>query len=162
MDYLRGFGGQRIAEVLGNKTLLELPKPAFLWSRKVPTATVLKCYDWAIDQRDAGNCVISGFYSTLERNVLHYLRKGSQPIIVVLHRGIGPETVIEFEEDTNRGRLLVISPFQRNVKHGDGRTALLRNRMIIDLADEIVIGHASPGGSIDKLIAEISKPVRFM
>jgi hypothetical protein len=40
---------------------------------------VLKCYDWAIEEREAGNFVISGFHSQIEKDVLHYLLKGKQP-----------------------------------------------------------------------------------
>lgn len=70
----------------GNTALLKLPKTAFLCSRKVPDSVVLKCYDLAIEQREKGNCVISGFQSQLEKDVLHYLLKGHQPIILVLAR----------------------------------------------------------------------------
>ncbi len=68
--------------------MLKLPKTTFLCSRKVPASIVLKCYDWAIEQREAGNCIISGFHSQIERDVLHYLLKGTQPIILALARGL--------------------------------------------------------------------------
>jgi hypothetical protein len=42
----------------------------------------------AIAQRESGNCVISGFHSQIEKDVLHYLLKGNQPIIVFLARGL--------------------------------------------------------------------------
>jgi len=60
----------QIAAVLGNKELLKLKKTAFLCSRKIPASAVLKCYDWAIEQREKGNCVISGFHSKLEKRCL--------------------------------------------------------------------------------------------
>lgn len=41
-----------IKESLGNTELLKLPKKAFLCSRQVPASVVLKCYDWAIEQRE--------------------------------------------------------------------------------------------------------------
>ncbi|MDR1009847.1 MAG: hypothetical protein LBM04_01725, partial [Opitutaceae bacterium] len=74
----------RIYARLGNETLLSHPKTAFLCSRKVPAAAVLKCYDWAVEQRERGVCVMSGFHSQIEKDVLHYLLKGTQPVIVVL------------------------------------------------------------------------------
>ena len=49
----------------GNIELLKLHKTAFLCSRKIPAGIVLKCYDWAIVQRDAGKCVVGGFHSRL-------------------------------------------------------------------------------------------------
>jgi len=34
--------------------------------------------------REAGRCVISGFHSPIEQDVLHYLLKGKQPVIMAL------------------------------------------------------------------------------
>ena len=72
----------------GNTELLKLPKTAFLCSRNIPASAVLKCYDWAIKQRGKGNCVISGFHSKIEKDVFHYLLAGTQPVIMVLARGM--------------------------------------------------------------------------
>lgn len=68
----------------GNYELIELPKTAFLCSRHVSASIILKCYDWAIDQRNGNGCIISGFHSQIEKDVLHYLLKGKQPIIIAL------------------------------------------------------------------------------
>jgi hypothetical protein len=57
----------KIEQLLGNENILELEKTAFLCSRSIPASAVLKCYDWAIVQREAGNCIISGFHSQLEK-----------------------------------------------------------------------------------------------
>ena len=86
-----------ITEYIGDKKLLDLHKVAFLCSRDIPASIVLKCYDWAIAQREAGNCVISGFHSVLEKDVLAYLLKGSQPVIVALARGMKVRIDPEFK-----------------------------------------------------------------
>jgi len=75
-----------IKETVGNIELLRLPKTAFLCNRRVSASAVLRCYDWALEQRQNGACVISGFHSQIEKDVLHYLLKGTQPIIVALAR----------------------------------------------------------------------------
>ena len=129
-----------IKEHIGNKALLGLNKTAFLCSRKVPAFTVLKCYDWAIQQREEGNCVISGFHSQLEKDVLHYLLKGNQPIIVVLARGLKQKIEPEFFDAIKKGRLLIITPFEEKVKRVTVETANVRNQMMIEIADNIVIG----------------------
>ena len=95
----------------GNIELLKLPKTAFLCSRQVPASAVLKCYDWALEQRQKGVCVISGFHSQIEKDVLHYLLKGTQPIIVVLARGLKEKLEPEFEKPLQENRLLILSPF---------------------------------------------------
>ena len=71
-------------EYLGNQELLKLKKTAFLASSTISSETVLRCYDWATEMRNRGECVVSGFSSKLEQDVLHFLLKGSQPIIIVL------------------------------------------------------------------------------
>ena len=141
-----------IKEHIGNKALLALNKTAFLCSRKVPASVVLKCYDWAIQQREAGNCIISGFHSQIEKDVLHYLLKGNQPIIVVLARGLKQKIEPEFLEPIAKGRLLIITPFEEKVKRVTTETATVRNQMMIELADNITIGFASEDGMLIKTI----------
>ena len=152
-----------IKEHIGNKALLGLNKTAFLCSRKVPASTVLKCYDWAIQQREEGNCVISGFHSQIEKDVLHYLLKGNQPIIVVLARGLKQKIEPEFLEPIEKGRLLIITPFEEKIKRVTTETANVRNQMMVELADKIVIGFANEEGILSNLLnQQISKPTIFI
>lgn len=144
---------------LGNNDLLKLSKTAFLCSRKVPALAVLKCYDWAIAQRDQGNCVISGFHSQLEKDVLKYLLKGNQPIIIALARGLKAQLEPEFMKPLEAGRLLLITPFDESVKRATTETAQTRNKLMLELADQITIGYASPGGQIEELIRDLNKPI---
>jgi predicted Rossmann fold nucleotide-binding protein DprA/Smf involved in DNA uptake len=141
---------------IGNKELLKLRKIAFLCSREIPASVVLKCYDWAIEQREKGNCVISGFHSKIEKDVFHYLLAGSQPVIIALARGMKGKIEPELKSAIEAGRLLIISPFENKVKRVTVETAERRNRFMIELADEVVIGFAAKGGIIEKQIAEIS------
>jgi hypothetical protein len=144
---------------LGNKELMKLPKTAFLCSRKVPASVVLKCYDWAIEQREKGVCVISGFHSQIEKDVLHYLLKGKQPIILALARGLKEKLEPEFEKPLEQGRLLIITPFDKSIKRVTEQTAATRNKLMIDLADQITIGYASPGGQLEELLKGTEKSV---
>lgn len=129
----------------GNTGILNQHKTAFLCSRKVPAPVVLKCYDWAIEQRDKGNCIISGFHSQLEKDVLHYLLKGKQPIIIALARGLKEKLEPEFQKPLEQGRLLIITPFDKKVKRVTEQTAATRNKMMIELADNITVGYTSVG-----------------
>lgn len=145
---------------LGNTDLLKLSKTAFLCSRKIPASVVLKCYDWAIEQRESGVCVISGFHSQIEKDVLHYLLKGKQPIILALARGMKEKLAPEFSTPLEQGRLLIISAFDKSTKRVTEQTSEIRNKLMIDLADSITVGYASEGGQLEKLLAEItSKPI---
>jgi predicted Rossmann fold nucleotide-binding protein DprA/Smf involved in DNA uptake len=141
-----------IAAHIGNISILELKKTAFLCSRKVPASIVLKCYDWAVQQREEGSCVISGFHSQIEKDVLHYLLKGKQPIIVVLARGLKSNIEKEFLKPIEEGRLLIVTPFEEKIKRVSEKNAKVRNEMMINLADEIVVGFASEGGGLVEVL----------
>ena len=151
-----------IAATLGNTEILKLNKTAFLCSRMVSAGTVLKCYDWAIEQREKGNCVISGFHSQIEKDVLHYLLKGKQPIIVALARGLKDILEPAFIKPVEQGRILIISPFEKEVKRVTEQTASIRNKMMLDIADNVVIGFASAEGRLTPLLNYIEKPVKYL
>ena len=61
-------------EYLGNQDLLNCRKWGFMGSRTIPSDEVLRCYDWASKRAAAGDCVVSGFSSRMERDVLHFIR----------------------------------------------------------------------------------------
>jgi predicted Rossmann fold nucleotide-binding protein DprA/Smf involved in DNA uptake len=147
---------------IGNKELLKLSKTAFLCSRKVPASTVLLCYDWAIAQREAGTCVISGFHSTIEKDVLHYLLKGKQPVIVALARGLKQQIEPVFKRPIDEGRLLIVSPFGADIKRVTSKTAQIRNKMMVELTDNITVGFASKEGQLEKLLSVTKKKITFI
>jgi hypothetical protein len=95
-----------VVEHTGNIELFKLDKTAFLCSRRVPASVILRFYDWATAQRDAGRCVISGFHSQIEKDVFHFLLKGKQPIILALARGMKKQ--IEMVGAKNRN---ILTPF---------------------------------------------------
>lgn len=158
--WLRRAENAGIKECLGNTDLLKLPKTAFLCSRLIPASAVLKCYDWAIEQREKGNCVISGFHSRLEKDVLHYLLKGNQPIIIALARGLKTRIEPELKKPLAQGRILIITPFEKSVKRVTEQTAEIRNRMMIELADNITPGYASEGGKLESLLKKQKRKMR--
>jgi len=139
---------------LGDKGILQEQKVAFLCSRKCPGRAILKSYDWAVEQREKGTCVISGFHSSIEHDVLHYLLKGVQPIILALARGIKKRLEPELKVAIDAGRMLIITPFAESIVRVTEATAHQRNRLMMELADEIVIAHASPGGNLERLCEE--------
>ncbi|KJU84073.1 hypothetical protein MBAV_003749 [Candidatus Magnetobacterium bavaricum] len=134
--------------------LLNLHKVAFLCSRKCPERVVLRSYEWAIEQRQKGVCVLSGFHSSIEKDVLYFLLKGNQPIILALARGFTKDIEPQLRRQIDKNRLLIITPFEETVKRVTGETAGLRNRLMLELADEIVVAYAGKGGNLDKLVSE--------
>lgn len=123
-------------QYLGNKELLKLKKTAFLASSTISSETVLKCYDWVIEMRRRGECVVSGFSSKLEQDVLHFLLKGSQPVILVLARKMYKIVPEELRKSLAENRMLIISI--SNAARQSRATALARNKYICEMADEIL------------------------
>ena len=149
-------------ETIGNIDLLKLHKTAFLCSRKVSASVVLKCYDWDTQQRDAGHCVISGFHSQLEKDVLHFLLKGTQPIILVLARGMKKRFEPEIEKALSQNRMLIISPFEKEIIRVSEKTAQVRNRLMVEIADSITVGFFSKGGLLEELIQATNIEVNYL
>jgi len=147
---------------LGNIELMKINKIAFLCSRKIPASAVLRCYDWAILQREAGNCVLSGFHSKLEKDVLHYLLKGQQPFIIALARGIKINLEPELKAPLENNRLLILTPFSNDVDRVTARTSAKRNEFMINIADEITVGYKSQDGQIEKALAKTNKEIKYL
>lgn len=135
-----------MVEYLGNKDLLKLPKTAFLASNTISSETVLRCYDWATEMRRQGQCVVSGFSSKLEKDVLHFLLKGNQPIIMVLARQMYKVIPTDLKETLEQNRLLIISTSQ--AVRQSRATALARNKNVCEMADEIILIGADEGNSL--------------
>ena len=158
-------------QMLGNAALMALPKVAFLSSRRVAPAAVMRCYDWATEMRGGGRgatalpvaatsattpagCVIGGFQSALERDVLKLLLPAGGPsIVMVLARGMWRSVPMEYREAINAGRMLVVSPFSQGVVRVPKETAEKRNAFVLDHCTEAVFASLDPDGSLARLVA---------
>ena len=144
-------------EYIGNKNLLKLPKTAFLASNTISSETVLRCYDWATEMSRQGRCVVSGFSSKLEKDVLHFLLKGKQPIIMVLARQMYKAVPTDLKEALEQNRLLIISTSQATRQ--SRATALARNRYVCEMADEIMLVGAAEGNSLFELTEQYKEKI---
>jgi predicted Rossmann fold nucleotide-binding protein DprA/Smf involved in DNA uptake len=131
-------------QYFGNKELLKLPKTAFLASSTIPPDMVLKCYDWAMAKHEG--CIVSGFSSKLEQDVLHFLIKSKQPIILVLARQLYKHIPEEFQSIIAENRLLIISV--SNTPRQSKATALARNKYICEIADRILFVGVNENSSL--------------
>ena len=72
---------------IGNATLLQKHKVAFLASSHISTLSVLPTLEWAAQlARREDVAVVSGFSSRMEEEVLHILLRGKCGIILMLGR----------------------------------------------------------------------------
>ena len=143
-------------EYLGNKELLNLPKTAFLASSTIPPDMVLKCYDWAASKHEG--CIVSGFSSKLEKDVLHFLIKAKQPVILVLARQLYKQIPQELQPLLDENRLLIIS-VSNSVRQSKA-TALARNRYICELSDHIFMVGVTESSSLYGLKQEFAQKLK--
>jgi predicted Rossmann fold nucleotide-binding protein DprA/Smf involved in DNA uptake len=129
-------------------------KTGFLSSRKCTAEIVLRSYEWAKLQRTVENCVVCGNHSQIEKDVFEILLKGEQPLVVVLPRGLKKRWDKKWLQNVEKGRLLIVSPFDQEVTRVTRETAIKKNKTIISLSEQITIGYKSPNGQLDKLLAD--------
>jgi len=124
-------------QYIGNNKLLKSHKTAFLASNTIPTDMVLRCFDWAQQASRGSECIISGFSSHMEQQVLHFLMKGTCPIILMLAREMYKQIPTELQTLLDDNRLLIIS-ISKAVRQSKA-TAYARNKYICEIADKIII-----------------------
>lgn len=133
----------------GKLELLDRKLTAFLSSRTIATDKVMACYDWATSLNTETDCVVSGFQSPIEQDVLHFLLKNRIPVIVVLARAMYKQIPEELEEAYNDGRVLFIS-ISNNTRVNKA-TASIRNRYVVDLAQEVLFGMLAEKSSLNEI-----------
>lgn len=142
--------------VLGNPTLLDLPKTAVFASSRAPGAVLDATYGLAQHLREAGRPVVSGFHSALEKEVLAVLLRSQVPILVCPARGIAsPRMPAAWRPAFESGRLALLSPFDPATRRATRDLARQRNRFAASLADQTWIAHAAPGGSLFSLAQDV-------
>ena len=142
-------------EYLGNKELLKQHKTAFLASSTIPPDMVRKCYDWAAGKHEG--CVVSGFSSKMEQDVLHFLLKAKCPVILVLARCMYKVIPENLKEAIEEGRLLIISV--SNAVRQSKVTAHARNKYICEIADQILFVGVDEKSSLYCLQEEFKEKV---
>lgn len=149
---------------VGNAEIASLHKIGFFCSRSYPAKAVLRIYDWAKEMREAGECVVSGFHSRLERDVLDILLGGKQPIILVAARGLPKRYGAEVKKAIEDKRLLFLSPFPETVKRITAETAQKRNEFMLSISDRIVVGYAKENGILTQTLQNThpSKKITYL
>ena len=142
-------------DYLGNRELLKQLKTAFLASGTIAPDVVLRCYDWATGEHEG--CVVSGFSSRLEQDVLHFLLRAKVPVIMVLARRLYKEIPEELKVPLEQGRLLIIST--STAVRQSRTTALARNRYICELSDHIMMVGVTENSSLYGLREEFSNKI---
>ncbi len=164
-DVLR-YGEMRF--MIGNRTLLDVPKVAYLASR----GGVGRTRDEVGRTRDEvgrtrrfapTECVISGFLSPLEHEVFEACLADGLPMIRVLACGMPARFPPRVQRALDSGRLLVMTPFGPEVTRVNAEHAAWCNQYLLHAADRVVIGQLNPDGMLACLLADMpaDKPIIF-
>jgi predicted Rossmann fold nucleotide-binding protein DprA/Smf involved in DNA uptake len=160
--YAQRVGSELATRIVGagETALLDEPLLGLIASRECPGHVLLETLDCVPEWVKAGRVIVSGFHSPLEQQVLRSLLRRQGRAVKVLARGLGGQCADyrptpEEREPLASGCLLVISAFAPGVRRTTRATALIRNRLVLALATEIVAPHVAAGSPLAALLAEV-------
>jgi predicted Rossmann fold nucleotide-binding protein DprA/Smf involved in DNA uptake len=137
---------------IGSPEILAKKKIGLFCSVRCPDDTALRAYDACRRLRDEGMTLISGFHSPVEKECLKILVQGTQPIIICPARSLGKMRIpSDWESLLDHRRLLILSRFERSPRRVDTGSARRRNELVAALSEEVLIVHAEPGGSVERI-----------
>lgn len=143
---------------------------ALLASSRCPGTIIVHGLDVAVGLRDAPLSVVSGFQSSVEKEALKFLLKGTVNLVVCPARSaVGMRIPAAWKKPMADGRLTIRSFVDEAAcAKGGGSTkptkgprrptidlAEQRNRFVASISDAVLILHASPGGKLDRLADEL-------
>lgn len=131
---------------------------ALFSGRECPGSLLLPAMDMAATLRDNKYTVISGFHSDLEQECLQVLLRGDQPVIACPARSIQSMRPLQhWKQPYQNDRLLVLSPFPEEKKRMNTTLAKQRNELVVAMAKEMLIIHASASSKIVSLAENVLK-----
>jgi predicted Rossmann fold nucleotide-binding protein DprA/Smf involved in DNA uptake len=137
---------------LGETRLMTIRALGLVCSVRCPGEVIVKTHELAEALRDAAIPVIGGFHSPMEKECLSSLLEGRQPVLLCLGRSLeGMRLPEPWRRPVEQGRLLIVSGFDKRHDRLTARTAMLRNRHVVALADQVLVSHASRGSQTERL-----------
>lgn len=141
---------------VGDASILKRSLLGLFCSVKCPGDLILRTYDLARALRDTGVPVISGFHSPIEKDCFDLLLKGSQPMIFCPARSIQNMRFGKgLKANIEKGRALVLSPFEGKVRRPTAQVSELRNQFVGELAAAVFVSYAEAGGKTEEFCKEI-------
>ena len=137
--------------IIGNREILSRHKIGLFCSARYPEDAIVHAHIAARKLCEQEATVVSGFHSPVEKECLRILLEGKQPIIICLARALAKIRLpAEWQSAIDGGRLVLLSRFEKS-RRADKETARRRNELVAALSDEVLIIHAEPGGSIERI-----------
>ena len=139
--------------LIGDPQILEQNLTGVLCSQSCPGELILKAFDTAKKLREEKQTVISGFHSPMELEIFSILLRGKQPIVLCLARNIaGFQISKESKTLLGKGQLAIVAPnFSAYENRITQETADLRNSLIFEISDQVLLIYAKPGGNLERI-----------
>ena len=139
--------------LIGDPDILGQKLTGILCSQNCPGELILKAFDTAKQLREDKQTVISGFHSPIELETFSILLRGKQPIVLCLARNIaGFQISKAFKTLIGMGQLAIIAPnYSAYENRITQETADLRNSLIFQICDQVLLIHAKPGGNVERI-----------
>jgi predicted Rossmann fold nucleotide-binding protein DprA/Smf involved in DNA uptake len=138
---------------IGNLGIVERPLLAFVSSVRVPPDLVLSALDLARDVGRAGGSVVGGFQTPLERRCLEIMLRHTGSIVICLSRKLpGFRVPGGWSRGLEQGRVLLLST--REERRPTASAGVARNRLVVDLASEVMVVHAVGGSRTYRVAAD--------
>lgn len=136
----------------GKRDLLNEKLHAVLCSKACPGDKIIEAIDLAQRWRAENSAVISGFHTPVEKECLRIFLRGPQRIVICPARGLDPFLLpAEWQQKFKRDEILLVSPFDSSTRRPTKETAEIRNKLVVDLATNVTIIHATRGGLLHRL-----------
>jgi hypothetical protein len=125
-------------------------------------SVLLPAYDLIVALRERTTPVIGGFHTSLERECLEILLRGTATITVCPARTFDPETDRLYSgklwADVKRGlvdgRVTIVPPPGVSGARITRANAAIRNAFLLDEASEVVLLYATRGGETERMARE--------
>jgi len=82
-------------------------------------------------------------------------RQVTQQEVSVLQDAVDPSTRAALQESAEKGRALVLSPFEERVKRPTAETSQRRNQFVGALAAAVFVAYADPGGKTEEFCRSV-------
>ncbi len=143
---------------LGNSSLLQNKVMGFACSQYCPPSLILKIGDIFKVIRNCDYSIASGFHSPVEQEALQIIIRGTSPVIIMLARSLqGMRLKPEYRTLLDQDRLLLLSPFETDIKRISTASSLKRNSILAALSHTLFIPYAHPCGNLEQLCLELSQ-----
>lgn len=139
---------------VGDASMLLCPLTTFLCSHRPPLGVTGVIRQWVDTLNSANSCIVVGNLTAEERYAMRLLVERGIPVVLTLAQAI-PASLqalkLTADEQTAyaSGRLVVVSPVtDDSITEPTGRTSAARNRLMISIAESIVVGYMTDNGNL--------------